>query len=104
MSPILVLALFVEGATERRFLSVLIRRTAEHLLYEHGLITADVNDPIIVNYDVQPTHRSLESRILEAAKFASACDALIVHADSDFPTRHRAYQERFLPGAKHVTK
>lgn len=78
---------------------MLVQRTAEHLLREHGLITADVNDPVIINDDVQSARRALESRVLEAARKASGCHALIIHADSDYPTRDRAYQERFLPGA-----
>jgi hypothetical protein len=100
----LVLALYAEGRTDERFLPVVIRRTVEHILAQHGRIDVDVLEPIIVNHNIDRKFSTRAERILEAAHRAHGFHALIVHADADHPTPERALKERFMPGHDLVQK
>ncbi len=85
-----------EGATERRFLPILVRRTLEYCLLQYGATNVDILDPIWVRLHSQPNY--LEQRISEAARQCSGYHILMVHADADARTADTAIQERINPG------
>jgi hypothetical protein len=93
---VLVLALFAEGATDNRFLPVVIQRSTQKLIATRGRDTTDVLEPLIVS--VSTEIRGGDERILDAARQTEGYHALIIHADADHPTRDRALTERFQPG------
>ncbi len=94
--PALVTALYAEGHSDERFLPVLIQRTAEQILSQHGLSIVDVFEPAIVGHSVKlPTRQEC---ILAVAQHSVGYHLLVVHADADHPSRELAYSDRFLPG------
>lgn len=92
----LVMGLYVEGPTDNRFLSVIIQRTAEHILLQHNRPEVVVLEPIIIKKHPDISRRS--ESLLQAARDASGFHSLIVHTDADGPTRDDAYRYRFEPG------
>jgi hypothetical protein len=100
----LVLALYAEGRTDERFLPIIIQRTTEQILAKHGRATVDVLKPIVINGNINHKFSTRAERILEAARKAAGYDALIVHADADFPTPIHAMNERIKPGFELIHK
>lgn len=96
MTNTLVIALFVEGRTDERFLPVLIQRETESLLLRYSHKVVDVLEPILV----EPSEecRSNADRLLDLAKQTEGFHLLIVHSDADYPSAERALAERFQPG------
>jgi len=95
----LVLAFYAEGETDERFLPTVIRRTAEDVLVRYGRTSVDVLDPVVIDgRDIKRRFARQDERILQAARAANGYHALLVHADADYPTRVRAFNERFQPG------
>ncbi|NWJ98198.1 MAG: DUF4276 family protein [Chloroflexi bacterium] len=94
-SFMLVLALYAEGASDKRFLPILIQRTAEQILNQRGRFIVEVLPPRIIEKIEAPTQAEC---ILKAAQQASGYHALIIHADADHPTRNEAFEQRFQPG------
>ena len=90
----LVVALYVEGPTDARFLPRIIGRTAEHLL---AGCDVDILDPIVINGDI---HRlsTLPAQIVAAAQRTHGYHILIVHQDADAPSEEAALRERIQPG------
>lgn len=100
MSTTLVIALFVEGRTDERFLPILIQRTAESILLQHGRKTVDVLEPIITRPRQAFTNHA--ERILVLARETVGYHILIIHVDADFPTSERALGERIQPGLTRI--
>lgn len=96
----LVLAFYGEGASDERFLPILIERTVQQIVARHGRTAVDVVGPFVVPPDEPGT--SQEEKILAAAKQAQGYHALILHADADSTTRKRALTERIAPGMRRV--
>ncbi len=101
-ASVLILALFVEEATDERFLPIIVRRTAEALLAARGRISVAVLDPLAINHGIKRRFNAQEERIVEAARIARGYHALLIHADADDATRDRALNERFLLGFERV--
>jgi hypothetical protein len=96
MTNTLVIALFVEGRTDERFLPVLIQREIESLLLSYSHKVVDVLEPILVKPSEE--YHAHDRRLLELAKATVGFHLLIIHADADFPSSDRALAERFQPG------
>ncbi len=96
----LVIALYVEGPTDERFLPPLVRRTAEYLLAGRDI---DILDPVIIDDEIHvlPT---LEERVVSAAQKAKGFYLLIVHQDADAPTRDQALDERIVPSLRNIVQ
>lgn len=94
----LVMALYAEGRTDQRFLSIIIQRTAENILAQWGRTTVDVLEPISLNRDIDRRLQRRVDRIVEAARRAAGYHILFIHADADHPTAERALEERIRPG------
>jgi hypothetical protein len=92
----LVLALYPEGATDAKFLPVVIQRTAEMVIAARSRSVVDVLEPFVIPVDSDKKSRA--ERILAAAQQTQGYHGLIVHADADSATRERALQERIQPG------
>jgi len=93
---ILTLALYCEGTTDERFLSPVIRRTAEQVLAQHGSKQMDTLVlPIELTKDQK---KNRNESILYAARNSYGYDALIVHADADDPKYEKALVQRYNPG------
>ena len=90
----LSLALYCEGTTDQRFLPTIIRRTARRILAQREGSTVEVLPVDIIAVVASRRDHS----ILQAAYKADHYQALIVHADADYPTAERARRERFDPG------
>src|SRR5258705_13192519 len=96
MTTTLVIALFVEGKTDERFLPILIQRVAEYLILNYGLRTVDVLEPILI---ASPkAYASNAERILLLAQETAGYHMLVIQSDADFPSAERAFAERFQPG------
>jgi hypothetical protein len=95
-----VLALVAEGATDERFLPVIIQRTVQHIVAGRGRTVVDVLEPQLVRIDPQVSGQA--ERILAAARETAGYHALVIHADADHPTRERAWTERIAPGVARV--
>ena len=98
----LVLGLYVEGSTDRRFLQPVIERIATEILAKNG--RGDVWDDTII-LPIEPIVRKRESqarKILAAATEACGCYLLIIHTDADGPTAAEARKDRFNPGLELV--
>ena len=92
----LALALYGEGNTDDRFLTLIIQRTTRKVLAEyrkHNVRVASV-EPVKL-FEKKPTR---EENILQAARQASRYHALIVHSDADYLSYSKALKERILPG------
>ncbi|PDW01714.1 hypothetical protein [Candidatus Viridilinea mediisalina] len=63
----LVLALYGEGATDERFLAVIVQRTAQELLLHEGHSIVDVLPP----YVVQPDQRVIPFTIVDCRTWRS---------------------------------
>jgi hypothetical protein len=94
----LVLALYAEGPTDERFLSIIIQRTAEGLLLRLGQTVVDVLTPIILRPKFTHTLTSRAESILDVAQQAYGYHALIIHTDADHSTSEWAMNERIRPG------
>jgi len=90
----LIMALFVEGATDARFLEVIAERTALQILISQSHAVVEVL-PI---QRLHPTGGEQAQRILAAAHDANGYHLLIVHADADAHSRDAAWTERIQPG------
>jgi Domain of unknown function (DUF4276) len=92
----LVLALYGEGNTDDRFLTLIIQRTSRKILAEYRKSNVSVApvEPIKL-FEKKLTR---EENILQAAKQASRYQALIVHSDADYSSCKKALKERILPG------
>lgn len=100
MTTTLVVALFVEGRTDERFLPVLIQREVESILLRNGLKTTDVLEPILV--EPSSPYETNAERILQLAQDTAGFHMLVVHADADYLSAERALAERFEPGLELV--
>lgn len=98
----LVLALNAEGATDERFLPILVQRTAEQILAQRGRTSVDILEPILLRPIIDHPSMNRAECIREAARRSAGYHALIVHADADHPTPERALQERYRPGLELV--
>jgi len=94
------LALYSEGSTDQRFLQIVIRRTARHVLEQHG--RRSVNVPRVEPIKINKIGLRQDECILQAAYEAARYHILIVHADADHPTRDKALSERYQPGYERV--
>ncbi|MGC9397981.1 MAG: DUF4276 family protein [Anaerolineae bacterium] len=92
----LVLALYVEGPTDERFLPPLVRRTAEDLLIGQDV---DILDPLLIDDEVH-ARPTLVEQLVAAARKARGYHLLIVHQDADAPTRDPALEKRINPGVR----
>jgi hypothetical protein len=92
----LTIALYAEGATDYRFLPILIQRAAEKILCENNSPEVSVLEPLPI--DRRVTGNSGAEKILQASKLSHGVDILIVHFDSDSRTISQARAERFEPG------
>ena len=92
----LALALYGEGNTDDRFLTLIIQRTSRKILAEYRKSNVSVAsvEPVKL-FERKPTR---EENILQAARQASRYQALIVHSDADYPSYNKALKERILPG------
>ncbi|SRR6266487_364167 len=92
----LVLALYGEGNTDDRFLTLIIQRTSRKILaeYRNSNVSVAPVEPIKL-FEKKLTRKE---NILQAARQASRYQALIVHSDADSPSHHKALKERILPG------
>lgn len=98
----LLLGLFAEGTTDDRFLPPIIYRTSVQILTGHG--RDNEWDEILIK-PIKLTVKQRENRtqsILEAAARAHDYHLLIIHADADDPTPHKARRERIDPGLELV--
>ncbi len=94
----LVLALYVEGRTDERFLPIVVQRTAERILLQRGRGMLDVLPPFVLVKSIDLEFSRYAERVLAAARQTVHYDALIIHADADHPTREPALQQRIQPG------
>jgi Domain of unknown function (DUF4276) len=92
----LALALYGEGNTDDRFLTLILQRTSRKILaeYRKSNISVASVEPIKL-FEKKPTR---EENILQAAIQAFRYQALIVHADADNPLYEDAMKYRILPG------
>lgn len=95
----LTLALYAEGPTDERFLSIIIQRTAYQLLRQHKEVQVDV---FLKALSPEPDVKDRGECILSVARKAHGFHALIVHADANAPTADGALQYRFESGQKLV--
>lgn len=94
----LTIAFSPEGTTDVRFLSSVIRRTAEALLTAHGRGQTDVLEPIAF---LRPKGElDGAERLLAVARQALGFDCLIVHADADHSSPQTALDQRLAPGQR----
>jgi len=98
---VLVLGLFVEGATDDDFLPPVIRRTTEQILAQHGQSGTYEASVLVIQLTTNQKKDRAES-ILQAACDAYGYHALIVHSDADAPIPNKAILERIEPGFKLV--
>ena len=98
---VLVTAIYAEGRTDERFLSVIIKRTVVDLLASQGRGVTEVLDPVV--FESNPEDSRAE-RILSVARKVSGYHILFVHADADHPTAEKAYRERIEPGIERIQK
>ena len=90
----LIMALFVEGATDARFLDVIAERTALQILTSRSHTVVEVL-PI---QRLHPSGGEQAQRILAAARDASGYHLLLVHADADAHSPEATWTERIMPG------
>jgi len=98
----LVMALYVEGRPDERFLPIVIQRTVERILAQRGRTIVDVLEPVVLARSIDRRFQTRVDRILEAARRSAGYHALIIHADADHPTPERAMEERIRPGFEQV--
>lgn len=91
----LVISLLPEGATDIRFLSNIIIRTAFDILIEKAEGQIDVSDLIILN---KSKKYGRDYQILQAAKESYGYHILIVHSDADENSDKEAFENRIYPG------
>ena len=91
----LVISLLPEGATDIRFLSNIIIRTAFDILIEKADGQVDVSDLIILN---KSKKYGRDYQILQAAKESYGYHILIVHSDADENSDKEAFENRIYPG------
>ncbi len=92
----LVLALYVEGRSDERFLPIIVQRTVERILMNHSQSDIDVLPPLVLEPPRDTKERA--ERILVVARQARGYHILIIHADADHPTPEKARHERIQPG------
>jgi hypothetical protein len=90
----LVISLLPEGATDIRFLSNIIIRTAFDILIEKAEGQIDVSDLIILNNSKK---NGRDNQILQAAKDSYGYHILIVHSDADDNSDKEAFDNRINP-------
>ena len=93
----LTIAFTGEGPTDVRFLSSIIRRTAEDLLTHHGTGQVDVLDPIAFPRPKGGGHTGAE-KLLAVAQQTAGFHCLVIHADADATSPEAALTERLAPG------
>jgi hypothetical protein len=96
----LVLALYVEGNADERFLPIIVQRAAQNILLREGRTAIDVLQPHVVVPDEPPPDRA--TAILAVARKTAGYHALIIHADADHPSPERALRERVRPGLDRI--
>jgi hypothetical protein len=92
----LALALYGEGNTDDRFLTLIIQRTSRKILAEYR--KSNVNVAPVEPIKLFEKTSTREENILQAARQAFRYQALIVHSDADNPSFNKALKERILPG------
>jgi hypothetical protein len=90
----LSLILYPEGNSDGRFLSVLIQKTAQHILNNHANTIVEVLDVEVVKVTKQEGGKD----ILEAALEAYGRHVLVVHKDADKCTREERKFHSFDSG------
>lgn len=93
------LALYAEGATDYRFLSIIIQRTVENILLQHDHPDIGVLEPTPLK---NIKGNSIGDKIFLAAKAAYGVHILFIHLDADSRTWERAKEERFDPGIERI--
>jgi hypothetical protein len=91
----LSLALYSEGSTDDRFLSLVIERTARLILQVYQQNNWQI---LPVKPIERPKQGSRPERILKAACIASEYQALIIHSDEDGNGLAATHKHRFQPG------
>jgi hypothetical protein len=92
----LVLALYGEGNTDDRFLTLIIQRTSRKILAEYR--NSNINVAPVEPIKLFEKKLTRKENTLQAARQAFRYQALIVHSDADSPSNHKALKERILPG------
>lgn len=90
----LSLALYCEGPTDKRFLPILIQRTSQYVLNQHGKNTIEVLPVEVVDAPKQRQGKS----IVEASMKAAGRHVLVIHTDADNRTYEQAKAQSFDPG------
>jgi hypothetical protein len=89
------MALYTEGATDNRFLPLIVQRTAEELLLQRASQVVDVL-PVQVIQGIKQESRA--EAILQAAKQSQGYQLLLIHSDADDRSASAALSERIQPG------
>lgn len=92
----LALALYGEGHTDDRFLTLIIQRTSKKILAEYR--KSNVSVASVEPIKLFEKKSSREENILQAAIQAFRYQALIVHSDADDPLNEDAMKYRISPG------
>ncbi len=87
----LVIAFYPEGSTDIRFLSPIILRTAEQIILNRSSSVISVLEPFPIEVDKKGDR---VQQIRQAAAKAFGYNILVVHADADYKSDVRAFQER----------
>jgi len=96
------LALFAEGPTDHRFLSPILRRTAEELCLQYSTDQIEISNMLELHSPLQYRNQDRARRIVEAARQArGAYNILFMHTDGASDPE-RAWQERIRPAVQRL--
>lgn len=99
---VLIVALYVEGPADERFLPIIVQRAAQELLLHEGRSITDVLQPYVVKPS-RPQQNQAET-ILAIARQCTGYHALIIHADADHDSPEPALRERITPGCDLIVR
>jgi hypothetical protein len=94
-------ALFVEGATDERFLPRIVQRTIEDILLARQQVEVRLLEPEIIK-PLRGSHETHAQAILQAAELAAGHDLLILHSDVDKRTWQETYDQLIASGLELV--